>query len=68
MGESSVVDKAPEVLKEKKSNLIGTVTVLVYDDKPIEISMEGNLTGQHIPRIKRMLSRSYLAWQKSRRI
>lgn len=54
-------------IKVENKEKIGSVNIEVYKDKPIEIKIEGKLTGQHIPRIKRMLSRSYLNWVKSRR-
>lgn len=47
---------------------IGTVTAKVYKTKPVEVEITGEITGTHIPRIKRMVTLSYLKWVKGRRI
>ncbi len=46
---------------------VGEITVKVGENKPVEVSISGSLSGKHIPLAKRGITRAYLNWVKSRR-
>lgn len=49
------VDKEPE----------GKITILVYEDKPNVVTIEGKMRGNNMVRVKRDLTRAYFNWKKA---